>query len=122
MSTSHVHVPAKVKPMAAEGGGVVGDYFPFSDFFHDAPQPLFKGVAFEADMVDAMCGVGEERVLRAQCNDYQRWFWGNFLVDIFFMCDIAVNYRTGYVHEGHFVNDDWLAAKVRADIAGAARW
>jgi hypothetical protein len=67
-------------------------------------------IAFEADMVDAMCGVGEMRVLRAQCNDFQLWFWGNFLVDIFFMCDIAVNFRTGYVHEGQYISDGRLAA------------
>lgn len=68
-------------------------------------------IAFEADMVDAMCGVGESKLLRADCSDFQVWFWANFIVDMWFICDIIVNFRTGYVTEGHFVSDDWLAAK-----------
>lgn len=68
-------------------------------------------IAFEADMVAAMCGTGEQLKLRAECTDFQVWFWGNFMVDLWFIADILVNFRTGYVHEGHFVSDDWLAAK-----------
>lgn len=68
-------------------------------------------IAFEADMVDAMCGVGEAKLLRADCPDFQLWFWANFVVDMWFICDIIINFRTGYVTEGHFVSDDWLAAK-----------
>ena len=68
-------------------------------------------IAFESDMVDAMCGVGEAKKLRADCPDFQLWFWGNFFIDMWFICDIVVNFRTGYVKEGHFVSDGWLAAK-----------
>ena len=27
------------------------------------------------------------------------------------MVDIALNFRTGYIAEGHFVSDDWLVAR-----------
>ena len=30
---------------------------------------------------------------------------------MWFISDIVINMRTGFVKEGHFVNDDWLAAK-----------
>lgn len=33
-------------------------------------------IAFETDMVDAMCGTGEAKVLRGDCDDFQIWFWG----------------------------------------------
>ena len=52
-------------------------------------------IAFEADMVNAMCGVGEERLLREDCSSYLQWFWLNFLVDLWFIADIVVNFRTG---------------------------
>ena len=70
-------------------------------------------IAFEQDMVDAMCTDHEQRLstLRSECTPYLLWFWGNFVVDVWFICDIIINFRTGYVHEGHFVNDDWLTAK-----------
>ena len=65
-------------------------------------------------MCESMCGVnnGPERATKRQnCVGYLTWFWGNFIVDLFFICDIVVNFRTGFVREGHFVNDGWLAAK-----------
>lgn len=34
----------------SEGAGVVALLFPFAEFFADAPQPLFRGDDFEADM------------------------------------------------------------------------
>jgi len=68
-------------------------------------------IAFEQDMVDSMCGSGEYRMLRGDCPSFQWWFWLNFCVDMWFISDIVINMRTGYVKEGHFVNDDWLAAK-----------
>jgi len=72
-------------------------------------------IAFETDMVDSMCTTrsleGVKVTLRAQCVSFQLWFWYNFIVDLFFISDIVINLRTGYVKEGHFVNDDWLAAK-----------
>ena len=46
--------------------------------------------------------------LRHECLPYLLWFWLNFFVDIFFIIDIVINFRTGYMHEGHFVNDDWM--------------
>ena len=68
-------------------------------------------IAFEADMDEAMCGVGSERRLRSECREFQLWFWLNVLVDVFFMGDILVNFRTGFVREGHFVSDGWIVAK-----------
>jgi len=52
-------------------------------------------IAFEVDMVNAMCGVGEERLLREDCPSYLQWFWLNFLVDLWFISDIVINFRTG---------------------------
>jgi len=46
-------------------------------------------------MVNAMCGVGEERLLREDCPSYLQWFWLNFLVDLWFISDIVINFRTG---------------------------
>ena len=46
-----------------------------------------------------------------QCTSFLLWFWLNFIVDLWFITDICVNMRTGYYKEGHFVSDDWLAAK-----------
>ena len=54
-----------------------------------------------------MCGTGEEKVKRAQCTDFQLWFWLNFAVDVWFIIDIILNFRTGFVFEGLFVNDAW---------------
>ena len=51
------------------------------------------------------------QILRADCPAFLQWFWLNFLVDVWFMLDIALNFRTGYMAEGHFVSDDWLVAK-----------
>jgi len=70
-------------------------------------------IGFETDMVEAMCKLapGEPQLLRHECVSYLLWFWLNFIVDLFFICDIVINFRTGYVHEGHFVSDDWLVAK-----------
>ena len=72
-------------------------------------------IAFETDMVDAMCrdvtdpyGPG---MPRGECNSFLLWFWLNFLVDVWFIADIVLNFRTGYVHEGRLVTDDWLVAK-----------
>jgi CRP-like cAMP-binding protein len=58
-----------------------------------------------------MCGTGEEKVKRAQCTDFQLWFWLNFAVDVWFIIDIILNFRTGFVFEGLFVNDAWKVAK-----------
>ena len=48
---------------------------------------------------------------RAECASFQVWFWCNLLIDVWFLADIVVNARTGYILEGHFVSDDWLALK-----------
>ena len=58
-----------------------------------------------------MCGTGEEKVKRAQCTDFQLWFWLNFAVDVWFIIDIILNFRTGFVFEGLFVDDAWKVAK-----------
>jgi len=67
-------------------------------------------IAFETDMVESMCGTGEQKLLRADCPSFQWWFWLNFIIDMWFITDIVVNFRTGYVVEGHFVNGDRDAA------------
>ena len=46
-------------------------------------------IAFETDMVDSMCGTGDNLKLRGDCDDFQAWFWGNFVVDIFFIIDVS---------------------------------
>ena len=68
-------------------------------------------IAFEQDMVGAMCGVGDARTLRADCVGFQLWFWFNMVIDMWFIADIVVNCRTGYVVEGHLVDDDWKTLK-----------
>ena len=68
-------------------------------------------ISFETDMVESMCGYGQDALPRAECTRYLLWFYFNLVIDVWFMCDIVVNMRTGYVVEGHFVSDDWLAAK-----------
>ena len=55
----------------------------------------------------AMCG---RSTLRENCANFLAWFWLNFAVDIFFIVDIVINFRTGYINEGFFVEDDYLAA------------
>jgi hypothetical protein len=43
-------------------------------------------IAFETDMVSAMCTTDMYNVkLRGECEPYLQWFWLNFVVDIFFM-------------------------------------
>ena len=78
-------------------------------------------IAFESDMVRAFCTKPEDpfgpQIYRQECNSFQLWFWLNFLVDVWFMIDITINFRTGYMHEGHFVNDDWPVMK--AYLTGA---
>ena len=68
-------------------------------------------ICFETDMVQAMCGVGDEALRRAECPSFLSWFWINILIDLWFIADIVVNCRTGYVLEGHFVDDGYLAMK-----------
>ena len=48
-------------------------------------------ICFDTDMVIAMCGTGDrtDPVLpRAECPDYQIWFWGNVALDMMFICDV----------------------------------
>ena len=81
-------------------------------------------IAFEDDMVLALCDttkltVGSHELastivdqsLRNSCTNFQLWFWFNLIVDLWFIFDIFLNLRTGYVVEGHFVNDEWMAMK-----------
>ena len=68
-------------------------------------------IAFDADMGGAMCGYREAAVPRAQCPQYMSWYWLNLVIDMWFIVDIAVNFRTGFIQEGHFVSDDYLSAK-----------
>ena len=50
-------------------------------------------------------------IIRYNCGPYLIWFWMNFIVDLWFIVDIYLNFRTGFMHEGHLVSDDWLVAK-----------
>ena len=68
-------------------------------------------ISFEQDMVESMCGSGLDKTPRNQCTSWIAWFWVNLIVDLWFIADIVVNCRTGYMLEGHFYNDDWLALK-----------
>ena len=42
------------------------DLFPFTEYFADAPQPLFKGQAYEEDWEKAQVGAGGQLLTRAQ--------------------------------------------------------
>ena len=64
-------------------------------------------IAFEDDMALAMCG----EVARSQCSSWQVWFWFNTIIDIWFICDIVVNLRTGYITDALFIKDDWKVVK-----------
>ena len=68
-------------------------------------------IAFEDDMILAWCGAESSVRVRAECASFQAWFWINILIDLWFIADIVINLRTGFMAEGHFVNDDRLAAK-----------
>jgi len=83
-------------------------------------------IAFEDDLILHWCtdelamgeallsvegGSGRLWTIRRECTTYQVWFWGNVVVDIWFILDMIVNLRTGYTVEGHFVQDDWKAVK-----------
>ena len=64
-------------------------------------------IAFEDDMVQEMCGYGDSRLQKGECGPFIAWWWFNTFVDLWFIGDIAINFRTGYVREGHFFYDDW---------------
>jgi len=64
-------------------------------------------IAFEDDMVQEMCGYGDSRMKKGECGPFIAWWWFNTVVDLWFIGDIAINFRTGYVREGHFFYDDW---------------
>ena len=72
-------------------------------------------IAFEPDMVQAMCTDPKDPYgpmsFRGNCIPYLQWYWGNALVDLFFIIDIVLNFRTGFMLEGHLVADDWEVAK-----------
>ena len=72
-------------------------------------------IAFETDMVRSMCTNTKDPygplVLRGDCTPFLQWFWLNFLVDVWFIVDICLNFRTGFMHEGHLVDDDWQVMK-----------
>lgn len=54
-------------------------------------------IAFETDMVNAMCHDPDNPfgppLFRDNCDDFLLWFWLNFIVDLWFMCDIYLNFR-----------------------------
>lgn len=47
--------------------------------------------------------------IRAECGSYLAWFVINLIIDFWFVFDILIELRTGYVVGGHFVKDDWCA-------------
>ena len=67
-----------------------------------------RAQAFETDMILEMCGTEQKR---SECTSFMLWFWLNVVIDMWFITDIVVNCRTGYISEGHFVSGDWLALK-----------
>ena len=62
-------------------------------------------------MILQMCGAASSKTVRANCSSYQIWYYFNLLVDVFFLCDILVNLRTGYVREGRLELGDAKAAR-----------
>ena len=64
-------------------------------------------IAFESDLIVAMCGQHSSH----DCPSHQAWVWSSFAIDVWFMLDILVNCRTGYLRSGQFVNDDLGALK-----------
>lgn len=46
MHFKHMYILFSLQP---DGIGFIEKYFPFSKYFANAPQPLFKGVSFEED-------------------------------------------------------------------------
>ena len=60
-------------------------------------------IAFERDMMMSMCGA------TVKCSAYGTWWGANLAIDMFFLIDIVVNARTGYMVEGAFVDNDWMA-------------
>lgn len=72
------------------------------------------------DMAHAACGQLSEWDVRAARSLAQLAFvedmssvgWAvfNYVVDTLFILDIFINFRTGYIVGGHYVDDPWLAA------------
>ena len=56
-------------------------------------------IAFESTMQDGMGVAG-----------WQMWEGWNLFVDACFLCDIVLNFRTSFLHEGHMVRDQALIA------------
>ena len=77
-----------------------------------APPPLSPPSRYHPRQVRAFCTVPHDPygplAFRHECQPYLLWFWLNFIVDVYFVIDIVINFRTGFMHEGHFVNDDWM--------------
>lgn len=68
-------------------------------------------ICFESDMIVAMCDEGVQTEYSVyECGNYMAWWTCNLIVDLWFILDIMVNFHTGYMQEGHFVNDPRLAA------------
>ena len=39
-------------------------------------------ISFDTDMSRAMCGIGEDALLRSECPHFLTWFWCNFVIDM----------------------------------------
>ena len=53
-------------------------------------------IAFETDMVESMCRIESDPFgptqRRDECVDYLLWFWLNFVIDMWFIADIVLNF------------------------------
>ena len=80
-------------------------------------------IAFERDLIISMCRLDHQSAsvtdsalnsityASGECPSFLVWFSFNLIIDTFFILDVIINFRTGFIVEGHFVSDDWLAAK-----------
>ena len=59
-----------------------------------------------------MCDQGRSlpQLRRYECTPYLTWFYLNMFIDLWFIVDIVINFRTGFMQEGHFVSSDERAA------------
>ena len=67
-------------------------------------------IAFEDDLKANLGGPHCAPPALTDCPDWIYWELVNYAFDAIFIFDIYVNLRTGYVREGHFVNNSSLAA------------
>ena len=63
--------------------------------------PFAYPLAYPFAVCCTRCGNGAHTLTpRGECQSFLAWFWFNLLVDLFFIADIVVNFRTGYIRCG----------------------